>query len=158
MHRPGVACLAASRRSGAARGRDRAARARRAGGAARAMTRLERRCWHCGEALPPDVDIQARVAGEVRAMCCHGCRAAAEWIEHLGLAQYYALRTAPASVQRDPAGPVDSGASAWIDEEDARHVVRDLGAGLRECLLLIEGIHCTACGWLIERALGSMPG
>ena len=91
-------------------------------------------------------------------MCCHGCRAAAEWIEHLGLAQYYALRTAPASVQRDPAGPVDPSAAAWIDEEHARHVVRDLGAGLRECLLLIEGIHCTACVWLIERALGAMPG
>ena len=29
-------------------------------------------------------------------MCCQGCRAAAEWIEQLGLSDYYALRTAPA--------------------------------------------------------------
>jgi Cu2+-exporting ATPase len=122
------------------------------------MTLLERRCWHCGDALPMDVEIQARVAGELRAMCCHGCRAAAEWIDQLGLAQYYTLRTAPAATQRDAVAPVDADPSAWIDEGDARHVVRDLGAGLRECLLLVEGLHCTACVWLIERALGAMPG
>ena len=29
-------------------------------------------------------------------MCCQGCRAAAEWIEQLGLSDYYKLRTAPA--------------------------------------------------------------
>ena len=47
---------------------------------------------------------------------------------------------------------------SWQDADSARHVIRDLGAGLRETLLLIEGVRCTACVWLIERALGAMPG
>ena len=42
--------------------------------------------------------------------------------------------------------------------DNARHVIRDLGDGLRESLLLVEGVRCTACVWLIERSLGAMPG
>jgi Cu2+-exporting ATPase len=88
-------------------------------------------------------------------MCCQGCRAAAEWIEQLGLASYYSLRTSPAQK------PVPDGDPATHDSwhaDNARHVVRDLGDGLRETLLLVEGVRCTACVWLIERTLGGMPG
>lgn len=85
-------------------------------------------------------------------MCCQGCRAAAEWIEQLGLAGYYELRTAPAPKPSD----LDHG--SWQNADSARHVIRDLGAGLRETLLLIEGVRCTACVWLIERSLGATPG
>ena len=87
-------------------------------------------------------------------MCCQGCRAAAEWIEQLGLSDYYELRTAPAP--RPDTG--DTTHESWQDADSARHVIRDLGADLRETLLLIEGVRCTACVWLIERSLGAAPG
>jgi len=89
-------------------------------------------------------------------MCCQGCRAAAEWIQHLGLADYYRLRTAPARKPDATAGT--STHDSWQSADNARHVIRNLGADLRETLLLIEGVRCTACVWLIERALGAMPG
>ena len=113
-------------------------------------------CWHCGEALPAGVVIHARVAGATRPMCCQGCRAAAEWIEQLGLADYYALRTAPAQKPAADADPATH--DSWQHADNARHVIRDLGDGLRESLLLVEGVRCTACVWLIERSLGAMPG
>jgi len=113
-------------------------------------------CWHCGEALQKGVVIHARVAGTTRPMCCQGCRAAAEWIEQLGLSDYYALRT---SAAQRPAPDVDPAThDSWERPDNARHVIRDLGDGLRESLLLIEGVRCTACVWLIERSLGAMPG
>jgi len=87
-------------------------------------------------------------------MCCQGCRAAAEWIEQLGLAQYYRMRTAPG-----PKPPADEPThESWRRADSARHVIRDLGADLRETLLLTDGVRCTACVWLIERALGALPG
>ena len=98
------------------------------------------------------------VAGQPRPMCCQGCRAAAEWIEHLGLADYYRLRTTPSQTLSDVTTPGNSDDDDWNDAESSRHVIRELGAGLRESLLLIEGMHCTACVWLIERALGAMKG
>jgi P-type Cu2+ transporter len=114
-------------------------------------------CWHCGEPLLATV-VHARVGGELRAVCCHGCRAAAEWIEQLGLTDYYSLRTEPAT-KPDPADTADrNGALAWQRAELAQHVVRDLGEGRRETMLFVEGIRCTACVWLIERSLQSLPG
>jgi P-type Cu2+ transporter len=117
--------------------------------------RADALCWHCGEPLPAAV-VHARIAGEPRALCCHGCRAAAEWIVQLGLGDYYRLRTQPAMKPDFTATPDRS--HAWRRDEVARHVVRDLGDGRRETMLLIDGVRCTACVWLIERALEALPG
>ncbi|MBS0194963.1 MAG: heavy metal translocating P-type ATPase [Proteobacteria bacterium] len=113
-------------------------------------------CWHCGQPLPPDPP-RARIAGVEHAVCCHGCRAAAEWIDHLGLADYYRLRSTPALRPSDPASSERS-TQAWNRPELARHVVRELAGDRREVLLLIDGIRCAACVWLIERALGAVNG
>ena len=113
-------------------------------------------CWHCSEPLPAGADIRAHIAGESRAMCCEGCRAAAEWIEQLGLVDYYRLRTQLG--QKPTVATLSVTADPWSRPENARHVVRDVGQGQREVLLSISGVRCSACVWLIERALGAMPG
>lgn len=114
-------------------------------------------CWHCGEVLPATGIVYAEVAGSQRALCCEGCHAAAAWIEQLGLGDYYRLRTHPA---QKPELHHDESESdqAWQRAEVARHVVRDLGDHRREMVLLIEGVRCAGCVWLIERALGALPG
>ena len=103
-------------------------------------------------------------------MCCNGCRAAALWIEQLGLGDYYRLRaSAPArSSQRrgfeqdagraadEPAARLD--AAGWSAANLQRHVVRPAGENRSEVMLLVDGLRCTACVWLIERALGTLPG
>ena len=115
-----------------------------------------RGCWHCGEPLPAREAPMATVAGVSRAMCCQGCRAAAEWIDQLGLADYYRLRSEPARRAPDPA---NAGTDApWSRPTIERHLVRESADGQREAVLLVEGVRCSACVWLIERALGSLPG
>lgn len=120
-------------------------------------------CWHCGETLPPGDDIHAVVAGVSHAVCCHGCRAAAEWIDGLGLADYYRLRdrrgNAPRAATRgpDPARVADD-AAMWTRPEVAAQVLRNLDGGRCEALLAIDGLRCAACSWLIERAVGALPG
>ncbi len=114
------------------------------------------RCWHCGEPLPPDPP-QAVVGGIAHPVCCQGCRAAAEWIDHLGLADYYRIRSAP-SLRAPDAEAGARNAQAWLRPELARHVVRALDAHRAETVLLVDGIRCAACVWLIERALGALDG
>lgn len=111
-------------------------------------------CWHCGDALPAATTLHATVAGTLRPVCCHGCRAAAEWIDQLGLADYYRLRSEPA--QRPQGGASDS--ATWRRADLARHVVRDAGNGRREAIVLVDGVRCAACVWLIERMLDALPG
>ena len=113
-------------------------------------------CWHCGEALPANPPL-ATVAGVSHAVCCNGCRAAAEWIDKLGLADYYRLRSSPSARAPDPVNAQRS-AQTWARPELSRHVVRALDAGHSEALLLVDGIRCAACVWLIERAIGAASG
>lgn len=109
-------------------------------------------CWHCGEPLS-GVAIEARVGDDSHPVCCSGCQAAAEWIAQLGLGDYYRLRTAPAPRPVD-----DPGRDAWRRPEIARYVVRELPGARCEAMLLVEGLRCSACVWLIERALRALPG
>jgi Cu2+-exporting ATPase len=113
-------------------------------------------CWHCGEALPADPP-RALVAGLTHDVCCHGCKAAAEWIGQLGLDDYYRLRSAAAPRAPDLAQAQRS-ADVWQRPGMARHAVRALAGGRSEALLLVDGMRCSACVWLIERALGAVAG
>ncbi|MEO7012909.1 MAG: heavy metal translocating P-type ATPase [Dokdonella sp.] len=114
-------------------------------------------CWHCGECLPATGIVYAEVSGSRRALCCGGCHAAAAWIEQLGLGDYYRLRTHPAKRPELRSDETQSD-QAWQRAEVARHVIRDLGDHRCEMVLLVEGIRCAGCVWLIERALGGLPG
>src|SRR5690606_37112897 len=129
--------------------------------------------WHCGDPMPAAGGCLATVGGLERAMCCQGCRAAALWIEQLGLGDYYRLRErtpgkglrggrggmpfafAPAAVQT---GSTGDDAAAWSGPNLERHVVRTIEGGLSEVMLLVDGLRCAACVWLIERAVGALPG
>ena len=116
-----------------------------------------RACWHCGEADLPAEPPHALVGGVLRPVCCQGCRAAAEWIDQLGLGDYYRLRSAAPPRAPDPREAQRS-ADAWLRPELASHAVRSVADGRLEALLAIEGVRCAACVWLIERAIGAIDG
>src|SRR5580765_6250721 len=113
-------------------------------------------CWHCGGPLPPDPP-QANVAGATHFVCCNGCSSVAEWIAELGLADYYRLRTGSAARAPDPRES-EQGAAAFLRPALSHHLVRTLADGTSEAIVLIDGMHCTACCWLIERTLGRLAG
>ncbi len=111
-------------------------------------------CAHCGEPIPPGTQLNAMIGGRQQAVCCTGCRAAAQWIAELGLSDYYRLRSREA--ERPEQVPVDH--AVWQQEELARHVVRELEPHRSEVCLLVDGVRCAGCVWLIERALLQVPG
>lgn len=110
-------------------------------------------CWHCGDGLPAQ-PVRTQLDGAERSMCCAGCAAAAAWIRDAGLHDYYRLRTRHG--QRIDAD-ADVDLAAW-DRDDllAAHVRKH--GDEHEITLLIEGIACAACAWLIGRALPRVPG
>jgi len=110
-------------------------------------------CFHCGEPIPAGVSLHARVGDGESAVCCIGCRAAVEWIGTLGLQDYYRLRDTPA----ERAQPVED-YSAWDRPQVQRLHVRRQGDGSAEACVLVEGLRCAACSWLIEHALRDVPG
>ena len=111
------------------------------------------RCFHCAEAIPAGVRLEATIGAAAHAVCCIGCKAAAEWIESLGLGDYYRLRDVAA--ERATAN-VDY--SAWDRAQLQRLYVRVRVDGSAEVCVLMQGLRCAACSWLIERALRDVDG
>lgn len=117
-----------------------------------------RDCYHCGGPIPAGPQLTVRIEGRDRVMCCHGCQAVAQIIVDSGLERYYRVREAEAPKPEDPR-PEEAARLAAFDDPgfQQRFVERGAGEG-RTASLILEGIHCPACCWLIEQRLAALPG
>ncbi|MFJ2339988.1 heavy metal translocating P-type ATPase [Pseudomonas protegens] len=113
-------------------------------------------CYHCALPVPAGSRFTTVVLGQPREFCCPGCQAVAEAIVAGGLEHYYSHRSeASANPEALPVQLVDE--LALYDRADVQQpFVRHEGE-LAETTLLMEGISCAACGWLIEKHLRSLP-
>jgi len=115
-------------------------------------------CFHCGEPLTGREPWAVRIGDDDRPVCCPGCKAVAEFIRDTGLADYYEYRTAP-GLRPEAAAPGEDAQWLAFDQPALLDQIAGLaGEGRRECALLVEGVRCAACGWLIEKSLGRVPG
>lgn len=114
-------------------------------------------CFHCGEPVLVDSPITLKIDGDTRAFCCYGCRSVCETIDAEGLSGFYQHRTAPAVTPRDLT-PTELDQLRELDHPLLQSsFVAPVKAGL-EAQLLIEGITCAACIWLLEKHLAQRPG
>jgi len=101
--------------------------------------------------------FQARVLGETRALCCPGCQAVAEAIIAGGLESYYKHRSeTSANPEALPRALTDE--LALYDRSDVQQPFVRHEGDLASTSLMIEGISCAACGWLIEKHLRGVDG
>ena len=112
-------------------------------------------CFHCSLPIPPDELVTGKIEGEPQQFCCTGCKAVCQAIYEAGLEGFYDRTPEGTSLAPPPDVPREL---ALFDlDEVQEEFVGDLGEE-REIHLLIEGIHCAACVWLIEHTLNGMPG
>ncbi|MBU1331087.1 MAG: cadmium-translocating P-type ATPase [Gammaproteobacteria bacterium] len=114
-------------------------------------------CYHCGLPVPAGSTWHAQVLGETRALCCPGCQAVAEAIVAGGLEHYYKHRSETAANPQDLPQILPDELALYDRTEVQQPFVQHQGE-LSETCLLIEGISCAACGWLIEKHLRATPG
>lgn len=116
---------------------------------------VSERCFHCASPVDPGDRVSAVVAGDERAFCCGGCRAVCESIYAAGLEGFY--RRTP---EGEPLGPPPEPPKnlAIYDLDAVQEEFVDTTRETREINLLVEGIHCAACVWLIENGLKGLPG
>ena len=112
-------------------------------------------CYHCGAPNPADRRWQKMVAGRQCTFCCAGCLAVAQTIHAAGLQGFYGTRVR--TPMRSEIADADEW-TRWDDDVAARGVVTGTGTERREVALLVEGLTCGACVWLIESWLARQPG
>jgi len=108
-------------------------------------------CFHCGLDVPKGKEWGIEFEGQWRPMCCPGCEAVAQAIIDSGLSSFYLKRTAysvTANSLEDVLEPCVTELSEAEFEDDE----------LLETSLIIEGITCSACIWLLERQVKQLEG
>ena len=113
-------------------------------------------CFHCGQDVLEPGRWRIEIDGAAREMCCAGCEAVARAIVDAGMTDYYRRRAGPASGPN--AVPEELAGLALYDEPEVQSRFVREGEGSLETTLLLEGLRCGACVWLIERTLAAQPG
>ncbi|RKT45051.1 heavy metal translocating P-type ATPase [Thiocapsa rosea] len=113
------------------------------------------RCFHCGLPVAESARETAFIAGRERSFCCTGCKSVCEAIFAAGLEGFY-KRTPEGEIFGPPPEPPKD--LAVFDLDAVQEEFTDTAGESREINLLVEGIHCAACVWLIEKGLCAMPG
>jgi Cu2+-exporting ATPase len=110
-------------------------------------------CFHCGDRVPAGADFSIDIGGERRPMCCPGCRAVAGLIAANGLERFYDQRTAY-NQRPEPAQFVDASEYRIYDDPQLAGQFSERSEdNLVHARLLIGGVTCAACTWLIEKTL-----
>lgn len=103
-------------------------------------------CAHCGLPVPEGL----RAPGAAEQFCCRGCETARHAIRAGGLERFYEYARADASMRR-PAAALGARYEEFDDPEFLRRHATDIGNGMSEATFVVEGMHCAACVWLLER-------
>lgn len=115
-------------------------------------------CYHCGEAVPKGSQFFATLSGIEQPMCCPGCVAVAQMIDAGGLGRFYDQRTAY-NIRPDEMVLEQADQLRIYDEpalaQTFSHALED---GTTEVQVLLSGVSCAACTWLIENAIGRLEG
>lgn len=112
-------------------------------------------CYHCGLEVPATALVTAELGGQLRAFCCHGCRSVCETIFAAGLQSFY--QKTPSGELLAPPPEIPAELEAYDLDEVQQEYVSTNGTQ-RTMHLLLEGIHCAACVWLIEQVLQKKTG
>ena len=111
-------------------------------------------CYHCSLPVVTADSFSADVAGGKRLFCCAGCQAVYLAIYRAGLQDFYQ------KTQTDKLAPPPAVSPEFIsydlDEVQSDYVTTHHTR--RTIHLLVDGIHCAACIWLIEHALKNKKG
>ncbi len=104
-------------------------------------------CTHCGNPVPAGLVV----AEKAEQFCCHGCETVYFAIREQGLDRYYTLRQEDSEAGRRP-HTTDRTYTEFDDPAFQVRYCRALADGTMRTELFLEGVHCAACVWLVERA------
>ncbi|WP_020676360.1 heavy metal translocating P-type ATPase [Geopsychrobacter electrodiphilus] len=107
-------------------------------------------CVHCGLPISPLDLVTETSADQTFLFCCQGCRGAWLIIRGAGLDSFYSRK----ELKHDPLKKINV---TPFDPVYLQNFVTESSTGA-EISLIIDGIHCASCIWLIERYMRQLPG
>ena len=115
----------------------------------------EKSCFHCGLPNPPGHHFVAEIETVKRDFCCLGCESVCKVIYDSGLQGFY--QRTPEGQLLAPPKELPKDLNLYDLDDVQSEYIGSLGQ-YRDIHLLVEGIHCAACVWLIEHTLNATAG
>lgn len=112
-------------------------------------------CLHCGLNIPA---LRAHSAAEEVRFCCRGCECVYQLLQGLGLKEFYNIKESVGSDTKQAALTTGAKYLHFDDPEFQKRHLREQREESRRIDLYVEGIHCAACVWLLERLPDILPG
>lgn len=116
-------------------------------------------CYHCGSPLDGATALHGKIAGQSHDFCCAGCQTVAQTLHASGMGHVYDGPVAFAKpIDGDRRAEAESVWSTYDLPVMRERFVRARADGTEDVSLVISGMRCAACVWLIERALSRVAG
>lgn len=116
------------------------------------------KCFHCSEPVPDGLDLTVEIFGKRQPMCCRGCQAIAQTIVEYGHQDYYKYRTQYPD-KNEFLVPENLRKLQFFDLPGIqKNFVKQHNENVHEASLILDGVVCPACIWMIEKHIGALPG
>ncbi len=122
------------------------------------MSHKSSQCFHCHlpiEGEPPCTTVVDEIE---QPMCCPGCKMVTEAIIAGGLDNYYQHRTDYALQANSVSDKLREELRLYDRDDIQKDFVIERSAEEKQASLLIEGITCAACVWLLENHVALIEG
>jgi len=110
-------------------------------------------CAHCGLAVPEGM----LRPGEEKQFCCNGCRQVHDLIRDWGYEKFYGLVEQQGGAL-EPARPTGRMFEDLDDPRALEGANEEEPGGRCRTRLYLEGVHCAACVWLVEKLPEALDG
>jgi Cu2+-exporting ATPase len=126
-------------------------------------------CLHCETTVSTPVGHTVLIDGSPQPVCCEACEIAAQTIIDKGLLDFYRFRDSSSAMEANSSLHHRENDATNADPQLARWTGYDRPAlqkefvvvnadGSQTAHLLMLGVRCAACSWLIERGIASIDG
>jgi Cu2+-exporting ATPase len=110
-------------------------------------------CAHCGLAVPAGLVREA----DAEQFCCNGCRQVYTLVREWGFDQYYRLVDQQQG-ELEPARVTGRSFEDFDDDGVQAEATERVGDDRCRTRLYLEGVHCAACVWLVEKLPSVLRG
>lgn len=109
-------------------------------------------CTHCTESVQSAVYDKETDPELTIPFCCQGCLSVYQILQHRGFGEYYAIKKSAGILRRRAPVSMREERFNYLDDSHFLQEYTEFDEqGLRVAEIYLEGIHCLACLWLIER-------
>jgi len=113
-------------------------------------------CTHCHEVAPIPLTIREDSS---LVFCCQGCLTVYNILHQKGLENYYSIKQdAGIFKRRAPVEMTDINFAYLDDVAYSKDYTYENGLGEKVMEFYLEGVHCLACLWLVEKLSETIPG